>query len=341
MIIFRFGPNTFLGQQNIAVLKDKFLAEVDPTGASLAELDGQNLDFSALNNALGSGSLFAKRRMIVVKNIFLHKDKKTLAQFLEFLKTDNQQDAVGNIIIIYDTSLLQKKLGAKLTVQQIAGDKTKPLTKDQDALYKFLSDKFAQYFGPLTDRELNDWLTKLAQKLNCQIDFKAQKILLGLVGDDLWRLNNEINKLAHYALSQQRNLIAPTDVEALVKGEIDEDIFALMDAISIKDRAAALKLLDEQIEAGSNDLYLLTMFQRQFKILLQVRAALDNGASSAQIGQTLKLHPYVLQKALSQTRNFSAAQLKTVLNKLINLDLEFKTGQATIINGLSLLISEL
>lgn len=129
-------------------------------------------------------------------------------------------------------------------------------------------------------------------------------------------------------------------MEKLVKGNFDDNIFALTDAIGARDKALAAKLLEEQFELGANAIYLLTMITRQIKIILQVRQALDLGQSSRQIITELKLNPYVAQKAIEQSRHFSLNALKIIFDKLVEIDYKIKTGQGEPQVLLGLLISK-
>jgi|WetSurMetagenome_2_1015567.scaffolds.fasta_scaffold01525_3 DNA polymerase III delta subunit len=139
--------------------------------------------------------------------------------------------------------------------------------------------------------------------------------------------------------SQEGTLIIEAeDVEKLVKGNFDDNIFALTDAIGARDKALTMRLLEEQIELGANEIYLLTMITRQIKIILQVRQALDLGQSSRQIITELKLNPYVAQKAIEQSRHFSLAALKIIFSKLVEIDFKIKTGQGESVVLLDLLL---
>ena len=99
--------------------------------------------------------------------------------------------------------------------------------------------------------------------------------------------------------------------------------------------------LEEQYEAGLNDPYLLNMVIRQFKILLQVRQALEKGLSSRQMMSALKLHPFVIQKSLAQVKAFSLDELKKQFSHLIEIDSRMKQGQANIKLELDLMLSGL
>jgi DNA polymerase-3 subunit delta len=170
----------------------------------------------------------------------------------------------------------------------------------------------------------------------------ALQLLVGLVGADLWQLNNEINKLVNYKrVGDMPVEITVEDVKKIVTGNFDDNVFALTDALSHKNKAAALKILEEQYDAGAAEEYLLTMFLRQFKILLQIKSALDSKYTPAKIASALKFHPFVIKKGIDQAKNFSSEQLKNIYNRLLENDYLNKTGQGNLKTLLNLFISEL
>jgi len=164
-----------------------------------------------------------------------------------------------------------------------------------------------------------------------------------LLGNDLWLLNNELNKLINYqrALALPRQEIIVDDINQLTRGQLDQGIFVLTDALANKDKALAVQLLAEQIEQGAAEQYLLSMLIWQFRILLQIRQGLDSGLSSQKINGLLKLHPYVLQKGLNQARNFNLPSLKNIFNILIKADFKSKTSRLNLETMVDLLIVQM
>ena len=218
------------------------------------------------------------------------------------------------------------------------------MTKKQSELFKFLqSQKYAYNFNQLNNTELAAWTRKLTAERGGKISLTAAQALVGLVGADGWRISQEIDKLVNYKaagkLTPVEAEIEIEDVQRLVRGNFSENIFALTDALSLKNKALAVKLLDEQTAAGLSDGYLLNMFARQFRILLRIKQALEAGLNQRQLAARLKLHPFVLQKGLAQARNFNLPSLKNILSRLAEIDYEVKSGRGDYLTGLNMLIA--
>lgn len=327
MIIFLYGEDTFRSRQKLKELKDKFIKEVDPNGSSLAVVEGETATLEKINEAVGARSLFARKRMIIIERIFANKSEKILEKVFEYFKSKSKNKAEDNdnIIIFWDDIS-----GAKL---------------EKNKLFKFLSEqKITQNFKKLSNTETAAWIKSEVQAHDAKIQPPAALALASLFPSDLWQLHNEIEKLVNYKkaqlLPESEAVISADDVALLSRGKVDENIFALTDAISNRNKALALKLFEQEIEAGMPDVYLLTMIVRQFKILLQVKEAVENKMNPRKIASELQIHPFVVQKCLAQVNGFSLVQLKNIFSKLLEIDKGIKTGQTDFKSAISLLVTK-
>jgi len=344
MIIFLYGQDNFRSRLKLNELKDKYLREVDKLGSGLNVINGAKATFSEITAAVSPSSLLSKKRLIIIEDIFINKDKIIFEKLSEYFKNKKQED---NIIIVWESNIKTKKFKNVFSPMLLdSSGKEKPLNKKPAELFKFLSaQKYAYSFNLLSNAEAADWVKKQTALRGGKISARAAEMLVGLAGNDGWQINNELNKLLSYKtadkLTQGGADIEIEDVKNLVRGNFSENIFALTDALSVKNKALAIKLLDEQIEAGLSDGYLLNMFVRQFRILLQIKQALESGLSQRQIASQLKLHPFVAQKGIEQARYFSLSILKNILSQLVRIDYEVKSGQSSYLAGLNMLIARL
>jgi len=319
MVIFLYGQDTFRSKRKLNEFVERFLKEVDPSGHSLTVLTSTEVTINAVGQAAGSGSLLSRKRMLVIEQIFARKDGQLVADLYNYFKAE-PAGAADNIIIFWDE----------------VSSEEKGLTKERGQLFRWLtSQKYAQEFKPLSITELTTWVKAEVSSRSGDISREAATHLVALTGGDLWQIDQEINKLIHYKAGQKLGLgeaavpdkIELGDVRDMVVGVFDEQVFALTDALSMRNRPLAAKLLEEQLRGGESEEYLLHMVTRQFKILVQVRQALDSGLIGKKIATELKLHPFVAQKSVGQVRNFSLEQLKKILLQLIDIDYLVKTGR--------------
>ena len=344
MIIFLYGQDNFRSRLKLNELKDKYLREIDRLGSGLKIINGAKASFSEITAAVSPSSLLSKKRLIIIEDIFINKDKLIFENLNEYFKNKKQED---NIIIIWESNIKTKKFkNVPAPMLLDSSGKEKPLLKKQAELFKFLSaQKYAYSFNLLSNTELAAWVKKETTRRGGKISAKAAEMLVGLVGSDGWQINNELDKLLNYKAAGKLTAggaeIEAEDVQKLVRGNFSENIFALTDALSVKNKALAVKLLDEQVGAGLRDGYLLNMFTRQFRILLQRKQALELGSSQRQLASQLKIHPFVAQKGVEQARHFTLPVLKNILSRLAKIDFEVKSGRSDYLTGLNMLIAGL
>lgn len=322
MIIFAYGADTFRSRRFVQELKNKFTRDIDPLAQSLSIIDGQAATLKEINEKINTGSLFVQKRLIAIDNIFKNKKADIFLSLTEYLK--DLSAATDTIVIFRDEELDTRE---------------KPLKADAKKFFAFLcKQQYSQEFSALSGIQLLAFIKKELSVYEKEIETAAANLLINTASSDIWIIINELNKLAHYTANK---IITINDVKELGASSFNENIFGLTDALSSKNRKLALSLLEEQYAAGLSDEYLLTMLTRQFKILLQIKEALESKTSQSDMAGKLKLHPFIIKKGLMQAKNFSGSDLKNYLNRLIRLDFLNKTGQGHIKTELMLIISEL
>jgi DNA polymerase-3 subunit delta len=331
MLFFIYGQDNYRSRLKLNELKDKFLKEVDITGSSISIIDGISASFSDISNAINAPSLFARRRMVIIENIFANKGQSIIKDLNELFKK-NAPD--NNIVIFWD---------------EIWEDKNNARSKT--ALFQLLKNqKYAQCFNQLSNTETINWIKKEAERIGANISHQAAITFQSLVGNELWLVKNELDKLINFKSGKTADLnivqmkeifIEESEVRDFVRGKFDSNIFLLTDSIGSKNKALALKLLEDEIDGGLSEPQILKMVIRQYHILLRIREALDHGYTSRKIINALKLQPFIVNKGITQVRNYTLPMLKNIMNYLIKTDQEMKSGQSDIRTKLSLMITKL
>jgi DNA polymerase-3 subunit delta len=178
-------------------------------------------------------------------------------------------------------------------------------------------------FRPLVQRAVSDWIRARAASKGLQLSPAAARLLADFVGNDLWALSGEMEKLSIYAGGSP---IGEDDVRTLVAAVREATVFPLVDAIVEGRPAAAIKLLRQMFRQGSGPQYVLAMIQRQLRHLAVAREMLDAGESGRSIGQALRLHDFALEKLLDQARRYSQPRLRSAFQLVLDADLQIKRG---------------
>ncbi|NQT49816.1 DNA polymerase III subunit delta, partial [Candidatus Kuenenbacteria bacterium] len=168
---------------------------------------------------------------------------------------------------------------------------------------------------------------------------EAVNLLAAMIGSDLWQLDREIHKLANYKKGEK---VTTEDINLMVKGKYNDDIFQLMDAISDRDKKRILELFQDQLESGASELYLLTMLIRQFRIFWQIKELVDTQSMSSDlVARELKMHPYVAKKSMYYIKNFELDQLRKIYQRLLDFEIKIKTKSIKFEVLFDLLVAEL
>lgn len=307
MFIFLYGADNFRSLEKLSDLKNEYLIK-NSSGTDLSVLDyGDSSTLTSLTDVFSAQGLFSTKKLVLIKNSMIKGTTDQQKEILAILKSNPALEKDTDTLVIFFEAGAPKKNGA---------------------LYKLLF-KIAkkQEFAPLEGIALANWALAYSKTLSATVSFSksALNILLASTGNDLHILSNEINKLINYKNGGE---ITDQDVILLVKSKVDSTMFEAIEALSSGNKSRALALLHEQIAKGEDVYYILSMYTYQIRTLLKIGDFYWQGMTNApQIAQASGIHPYVVQKSLSQIRNLSEAKTKQMLRDLAEIDMNAKTGK--------------
>ena len=275
-----------------------------------------------LKNALQVNSLFGMNKLIVLKN-FLGASAKLEDEAKKMIVAAIEKNNSGFFLLFCQAD--------KPDERGIIFKALKALSvKDEAEIKRFEAPR---------PYELKKWVEARAKKLDAFFAPGATDALAAAVGNDLWQIDREMNKLAHYRKGEP---IKVEDVKLMVRGKYNDVIFDLTDAISARDKKRTLKLFQDQVDSGAEDMYLLTMLIRQFRIFWQILEAKQAGAlDEAALAAELGLHPYVVKKGLQYANNFTLPQVKKIYRKLLDCEVGIKMRNISFELMFDLLVAEL
>ena len=190
--------------------------------------------------------------------------------------------------------------------------------------------KIAQEFKSIEPYKMPRFVTEEVEEKGGKIEKDAANLLSEFVGDDLWRLSNEIDKL----LSFTGGIITSSDVETLVVKNITSNIFAMIDDLSRDLKGGALKHLDALLKSNEPPLRILSLINFQFRSIAQIKEASEASSNQFAISKATKLSPFQVSKSLSLAKKFSFSRLSQVYSEIVRVDFEIKTGKIEDAEGL-------
>ncbi|SEQ07232.1 DNA polymerase III, delta subunit [Lachnospiraceae bacterium RM5] len=192
-------------------------------------------------------------------------------------------------------------------------------------LYKHVKQKgYACECTRLSKGELSRWILSALKKEKIEIDNETMDYLIMTLGDDMNKIEKELEKLIAYVDDEKKVTI--DDINEVCHGEITGKIFDMIDAMGNKNQKKAMKLYYDLIATKEPPMRILYMLSRQFNILYQIREGIDNGESVDVIASKMKMQSFIVKKSLSQCRNFSLKVLKMAMSNCLRLEEDIKTG---------------
>ncbi len=195
-------------------------------------------------------------------------------------------------------------------------------------------------FGRDTGNEVSRWVLERAAVRGVQVERTAADALSELIGPNLWSLAGEVDKLAQYA---QGRPITVADVRALTPAAREAGMFDLVDAAVEGRTPAALRLLHQMLEDGSDPpAVILVMLARQLRNLVRATELMEQHAPERAIGEATGVtNQYALGKLVRQAGMLGRAAAEHGLRAAEEADHAVKTGTHEEALALDLLICRL
>lgn len=295
------GEDRFSLLEEVKRWKNAFLEKFSDT--DLEEMDGEHASVQEINAAVRATPFLSEKRLVILKDFLSSKKAEEANALLPTL----EQLADTTFLLMVESKEPDKRTSIFKAVTQMATQRL------------FIKPKGAQ---------LNTWASRRAEALGARLDPQTASYLTSWVGDDLFALSNEIQKLTLYASAAHPSApsITVPMIDELVVSNAQKSIFTLTDQLSKKDYAGALKTIHSLEEQGEEAAYIFAMLTRQFRLLLEMKALAEEGQAPAQIARTMAVHPFVVQNTVRFSKNFTHGELRAALTKLLNLDRRLKTG---------------
>jgi DNA polymerase-3 subunit delta len=246
-----------------------------------------------------------EKRLIIVKN------------FLSTAKKEDQKKV---------SSILEKT--ADFCV--ILFHETQPPDKVASLYKKIKSIGKIEEFNNMTASQLTSWVLTQAKKEEINIKREQAAFLCQHCGSELWRISSELEKLKTFT---QGDEITNKIIEEFVTPSLSASIFKLTDSIANKNPKESIKTLNTLKEIGEDLNRIFFMIVRHFRILIQVLEMKQKNENPTIITKKLKQHPFVIQKSLMQSKNFTMEKIEKIYKDLLKIDTDFKTGKIKIYQG--------
>ena len=189
-------------------------------GFNLTVFYGKDAAWNDIVNACMRYPMFAERQVVILKEAQQMRDIDKLEAYIE----NPLQSTI--FVIGYKEGKIDKR----------------------KKLYKSIVEKGVYFFSEkIRDYKLGEWVTEYLQTQKFSMSAKAIALLTDHIGNDLSRIVNELEKITINL--GDRKSITEDDIEKYVGVSKEYNVFELQDAISKKDLAKAVRII-QYIEAN-------------------------------------------------------------------------------------------
>ena len=285
------GEEEYFIDQVIHHAENKILTESE-AGFNLMVFYGRDTVWSDVVNSSRRYPMFSDRQVVILKEAQSMKDIEKLESYIE-------KPLASTILFV---AYKNKKLDGRTKLARMLKDKA----------VLFTSKK-------LYDNELPQWTSDLIKSKGYTISNKALFLLIDHIGNDLSRLNNEVDKLV-LNLSSRKN-ITEDDIENFVGISKEFNVFELQHAIASKDLYKAVRII-QYFGANPKAAPLQLIFPSLYNFFSKVSMvyavqAKDEKSVAAAIG----VHTFFVKDYMQTAMKFSYHEIEKVLLLLYEYNL--------------------
>ena len=261
----------------------KILKESE-VGFNLTVFYGRDADWAAVINACRRYPMFAERQVVLLKEAQQMKDIDKLESYI-----DNPLSST-----IFVVSYKDKKVDGRSKLAKTLKQKGELLTTKK-----------------IYDNQLPDWANQMVQQHGLTINQRALLMLVDHIGNDLSRIQNEIEKLA-VNLGARKN-ITEDDIENYIGVSKEFNVFEMQDAIAKKNFSKAIRII-QYFEANPKAAPIQMILPALYNFFSKVFMVFGAGSNDEkQIATALGINPYFMKDYMQAARNYSYQGVERIL----------------------------
>ncbi len=285
MITLLTGDNSFEIQRAI----DEIVGNFDGTPE---KIDGENLQLSNLPDVLMGISLFATKRLVIVRGLSENKSIwSTLGDWLPRISDD--------IHLILVEPKPDKRTVTFKALQKVA---------------KIIE------FTAWTERDVQKaekWVMSEVKRMGLQVNTKCVQLLISRVGMDQWQLYHALEKLALIGE------VTEEKIKDVIEANPIQNVFSLFEMSAVGDTKSVKKMLD--VIKKNEDVFRLSslLFIQAFQL-----AALSVAEKGDYPARDFVIHPFVAQKMTLLAKKIGKRKVLNIISVFAECDKDMKLSKA-------------
>jgi len=277
------GDEPFFIDQVVHYAEHKILPASEAS-FNLSIFYGKDADWSSVVNACMRYPMFAEKQVVILKEAQQMRDIEKLESYI-----DNPLAST-----IFVVSFKEKKV-----------DGRSKLAKTLKSKGEMLSTK------KMYDSQLPEWVNQMVASHQLTITPKALHLLVDHIGNDLNRLQNEVEKLA-VNLAGRKN-ITEDDIEKYIGVSKDFNVFELQDALGKRDLAKTIRIIhyfEANPKAAPIQMILPALYNYFSKVFMLYSLPIITEQSAA---AALGVNPFFVKEYIATARRYDYEGIEKVL----------------------------
>ncbi|MDO4285688.1 MAG: DNA polymerase III subunit delta [Eubacteriales bacterium] len=294
-----YGAQAYLRLQNRDKIRSALLGDGD--AMNITTFTGKDVSAREVIDLAETLPFFAERRVIVLEDTELFGGAEEEAQLLaDYLGT--QPETTFFLFV------------------QAEVDKRKKLYKAIEKAGRVLE------CDALDEGTLRSWTRGIFQREKLAIDGPALALFLQYAGEDMQNIREEAEKLICLCMGEGE--VTAERIRSICSPRIRDRIFEMIEAIARRDGRHALLIYMEMSALQTPPQVILSLLQRQYNQLLQVKEMAAKGYADGQIASALKLPPFVISKKYRPClAGYTTEALRRSLERCVQADADYKSGR--------------
>jgi DNA polymerase III subunit delta len=277
------GEEEYYIDKAVSFAEHKILSDSEAS-FNLSIFYGKDANWADVVNACRRYPMFAERQVVLLKEAQQMKEVEKLESYIENPLTST----------VFIVSYKEKKLDAR-----------KKFTKTVKENGVLLTTK------KMYDRELPEWTQQLIHSKGLTISPKALALLVDHIGNDLIRIENEIDKLS--VNLGKRTTISEDDIENYIGVSKEYNVFELQSAMAAKDLSRTIRIIqyfESNPKAAPIQLILPSLYSFFSKVFMVFGAGT---ADEKTVATTIGVSPYFVKDYLQAARLYSYTGVERAL----------------------------
>lgn len=176
--------------------------------------------------------------------------------------------------------------------------------------------------APLARGQLPKWISAQAETMGHPLDRGLADMLAELLGPELGPVSDALERLSLYV--GKGNPIDQAAVSQLVTRVRQETVWALVDALAVRDLGAALSALDDAYDPRDHGLPLLGAVTWRVRQLIKFEGAMRHGGGTKAAAKAAGVAPFKASELQRTVRGLPSGTLERWLMLLAEADLALK-----------------